>query len=484
MPSPIKILHLCSEVASFVKSGGLADVCDALPRAQLALGHDARIILPMFGAIPNDLRGVPAGPCEVALNGRTVAGMIRETMLPGSDVPVYFVEHADYFNRAELYGDYEDNLERFSFFSLAALDGIARLGWKPDIVHCHDWHTGGIPAYLKTRLKNDPHWAGKPSLFTIHNIAYQGAYTMDRFPMSGFELADDRVTPITWKDDINLMRAAIGAATKINTVSRTYAQEIMTPRFGCGLESALQDRGGDVSGIVNGADYQVWNPAADAHIAKRYKAKTIAGKAECKAALQKRTGLTVCDAPLFGMVTRLVHDKGMDHIVDSIEWMMDQVLQLAILGKGDPHWEHALVDAAARHPGRIHFSMGYDEGLAHQIYAASDFYLMPSHTEPCGLSQLYAMRYGSVPIVNRTGGLADTVDDATTLNLAAGDGTGIVYNNDSRPGFQNGVMRALNLYQNKEALAQVRQHAMNADFSWDRSAKSYIDLYRSAMDAK
>jgi len=482
MQTPVKILHVCSEVATFVKSGGLADVCDALPRAQRALGHDVRIVLPMFGQIPVDLRGTPVGPCEAGLNGRAIVGQLRETTLPGSEVPVYLVEHANYFERDELYGEYEDNLERFSFFSLAALDGVGRTGWNPDIVHCHDWHTGGIPAYLKTRLKNDPKWAGKSSIFTIHNIAYQGAYSMDRFASSGFDSADDQIAPLTWKGDVNLMRAAIGAASKINTVSRTYAEEILTPRFGHGLEAALSDRRGDVSGIVNGADYQIWNPAADEHIASPYSRDAMAGKAACKRAVQERVGLTVCDAPLMGMVTRLVHDKGVDHVVDSIEWMMDQVAQIVVLGKGDTHWEEALLDATARHPGRIHITVGYDESLAHQIYAGSDFYLMPSHTEPCGLSQLYAMRYGTVPIVHRTGGLADTVDDTTTVSLASGNGAGIVYNNDSRAGFQNGVMRALNIYGNAEAFGHVRQHGMEADYSWDVSAQAYIALYRSALD--
>jgi len=482
MQAPLKILHVCSEVASFVKSGGLADVCDALPRAQRALGHDVRIVLPMFGTIPADLRGTLSGPCEAGLNGQAIAGQLQETVLPGSDVPVYLVEHAGYFERDELYGDYEDNLERFSFFGLAALDGIGRTGWLPDIVHCHDWHTGGIPAYLKTRLKNDPRWFGKPSVFTIHNIAYQGAYSMDHFSSSGFDPADDQSTPLTWKGNVNLMRAAIGAASKINTVSRTYAEEIMTSRFAHGLEAALCDRRADVSGIVNGADYGIWDPATDDHLASSFSRDAMDGKAACKEALQGRTGLTVCDAPLIGMVTRLVHDKGIDFVADSIDWMMDQVLQIVILGKGDPHWEQALTAAAARHPGRIHIAVGYDESLAHQIYAGADFYLMPSHTEPCGLSQLYAMKYGTVPIVHRTGGLADTVEDATTVNLAAGNGAGIVYNHDTRPGFQNGVMRALNLYQNKQAFAQVRQAGMAADFSWDVSAQAYIELYRSVSD--
>ncbi len=481
MQTPLKILHVCSEVASFVKSGGLADVCDALPRAQRLLGHDVRIVLPMFGAIPTQFRGEPGGACEAVINGQAVPGLVRQTLLPDSAVPVYLIEHANYFERDELYGDYDDNLERFSFFCLAALNAIGGSDWEPDIVHCHDWHTGGIPAYLKTRLKSDSVFAGTPSIFTIHNIAYQGAYSMERFQSSGFHPSDDQLTPLTWKGNINLMRAAIGAATKINTVSRAYAEEIMTPQFGHGLEAALSDRRSDVSGIVNGADYTVWNPAADPHIAKPYSPEAIAGKLDCKKALQERTGLRVCDAPLFGMVTRLVHDKGMDHIVDSIEWMMDQVLQVAILGKGDSHWEDALSDAAARHPGRIHITVGYDEALAHQIYAGSDFYLMPSHTEPCGLSQIYAMRYGTVPIVQRTGGLADTVDDATTTNLAQGVGNGIVYNNDSRPGFQNGMMRGLNLYGNEDKLGQVRRLAMNADFSWDISAQAYIDLYQSAL---
>ncbi len=483
MSAPLKILHVCSEVASFVKSGGLADVCDALPRAQQALGHDVRIVLPMFGAIPTKLRGESIGPCEAVLNGQAVVGELRETTLPDSTVPVYLVEHAGYFERDELYGDYADNLERFSFFGLAALDGIGRTGWSPDIVHCHDWHAGGIPAYLKTRLKNDPRWSGKPSIFTIHNIAYQGAYSMERFASSGFDPADDQTTPLTWKGNVNLMRAAIGAATKINTVSRTYAEEIMTPRFGHGLEAALCDRKADVSGIVNGADYRVWDPATDTLITSKYTPKTLDGKAECKRTLQTRTGLTVCDAPLIGMVTRLVHDKGMDLVTDSIEWMMDQVLQIAVLGKGDLHWEHALMDAAVRYPGRIHITVGYDESMAHQIYAGADFYLMPSHTEPCGLSQIYAMKYGTVPIVHRTGGLADTVDDATKVTIAAGSGAGIVYNQDTRPGFQNGVMRALNLYQDQPSFDQVRRQAMQADFSWDVSAKAYIDLYHSALGA-
>lgn len=484
MTEPLKILYVTSEAAPLVKTGGLADVSYALPRALRAMGHDCRVAMPAYGIIPESSWGEQVAPCTAHMDV-TLHGAIRRSVLPGADVPLYLLEHNAYFGRTHPYGDYgheyPDSLERFCFFCLALLDGIPRTGWVPDIVHCHDWHTAAIPAYIKTRCIDHPVWSNKPTIFTIHNMAYQGRYSSTLMPKTG--LGWELFTPryLEYYGDINLMKAGLIFASKINTVSVTYSKEIQTEVAGHGLDGVLRTRAKDIIGIANGVDTATWNPAIDKRIPANFHSTDISGKKICKAELQKALELPVTDAPLFGMVTRLVWDKGMDLLLSCLDDLLRKNVQLVVLGTGDDVFEQALKQAEARFPGKMRVQLGYDETLAHQIYAGSDFYLMPSRTEPCGLSQMYAMLYGSIPVVHRTGGLADTVIDASTSNVANNRATGFVFASWSERAFQNMIARALKVYDEPEKLAALRRSAMSQDFSWERSATTYVDLFYEAI---
>ncbi|HRK34595.1 MAG TPA: glycogen synthase GlgA [Candidatus Hydrogenedentes bacterium] len=484
MAEPLKILFVTSEAAPLVKTGGLGDVSSALPSALRALGHDCRVVMPGYGTIPKSSWGEQVATCTAWLDG-PVYGAVRRSIMPDSNVPLYLIEHNDYYNREHPYGvggqEYPDNVQRFCFFCLATLDGIRNAGWVPDIVHCHDWHTAPIPAYIKTRCIDHPVWSNKPSLFTIHNMAYQGRYPSTLMPKTGlgWELFSPKY--LEFYGDINLMKAGIIFASKINTVSVTYAKEIQTEIAGHGLEGVLRTRAQDLTGIPNGVDTAIWDPANDRRIPASFSASDLSGKRLCKSALQRRVGLPVGDAPVFSMVTRLVWDKGIDLLLSCLDDLLRRNVQLVILGSGDPVFEDALRTVQARHAKKMHVHIGYDEDLAHQIYAGSDFYLMPSRTEPCGLSQMYAMRYGALPVVHRTGGLADTVNDASPTNIEHGTATGLVFASWSERAFQNMIARALKLFADENKFQDVQKMAMSQDFSWQRSANAYVDLFREAI---
>lgn len=487
MSKPLRILYATSEAAPLVKTGGLGDVSYALPRALRAMGHDVRIAMPCYGTIPAAARGEQVAPCSAWLGAGQVEGAIRAAVLPGANVPLYLVEHNDYYAREHPYGthdgEYPDNAERFCFFCLALLDGLAKTGWTPDVIHCHDWHTAPIPAYIKTRLVGHAVWSTMPTVFTIHNMAYQGRYPSSYMPATG--LGWELFTPkyLEFYGDINLMKAGIIFASKINTVSVTYAKEIQTEVAGHGLEGVLRTRSGDLTGIANGVDTAIWNPAIDKSIPANFDRQDLAGKAVCKSELQRAMKLPVGRAPLFGMVTRLVWDKGIDLLLSTIDSIVKRGAQLVILGSGDTPFEDGLQKAMALHPDKVAVRLGYDEDLAHRIYAGCDFYLMPSRSEPCGLSQMYSMLYGAVPVVHRTGGLADTVTDATADSIAKGVATGITFSSWSERAFLNSIARALRLYENREHHRVVQHTAMSQDFSWEKSATAYLALFDEAISA-
>lgn len=488
MPEALKILFLASEVAPLAKTGGLADVAYALPRALHEAGHDARVAMPCYGFLPQSAHGERCAMTAARMNGHTIYGALRLSEVPGTEVPLYLVEHENYFNREHpyqgAYGEYRDNLERFSFFSVAALDGVQRAGWAPDVVHCNDWHTAVAPAYLATRLRHDPFWARKPSLLTIHNLGYQGRFSTELFPQTG--LPQELLTPdyFEYYGDLNLLKGGIAFSTKVSTVSRRYAREIQTPEWGCGLDGFLRKRADDVAGIVNGVDYTEWNPGTDKRIAASYTKKDLTGKAVCKRALQKELSLPVSDAPLFGIVSRLVWNKGLDLLVDALPAMLGENLQLVVLGTGDAYYETALADGIGRRSDRARVVFRYSDDLAHRIYAGADFFLMPSHFEPCGLGQLYAMAYGAVPVVRRTGGLADTVRDITPANRVRGRATGLTFSGTSGESLAAEVRRAMELYGRKEAYRAVQVAGMAEDFSWRRASEAYVALYeRTIADA-
>ena len=482
---PLKILYVCAELSPYATMGGLGDVANALPRALKAQGHDVRFALPCYKKLPPHMIGDPYGIAVADLGARTSYGALRISTIPGTQIPLYLIEHDGYFGREQLYGDgvheYEDNAERFCFFCLAVLHGVAQTGWRPDVVHCHDWHTAAMPAFIKTRVAHTLAWRAMPTLFTIHNLAYQGQYKARFLPFTG--LSPSLFTPdcLEFYGDLNLMKAGIAFASRINTVSQTYAEEIQTPEFGEGLDGFLRTRAKNLSGILNGVDYDVWHPAKDNFIPAKYGRDDLSGKKTCKKHLQKTLGLPVKNVPLIGMITRLYWQKGVDLLVQALPRLLNMDLQLIILGTGDPYYEQPLKEAAALHANRLKAILRFDVRLSHLFEAGSDFFLMPSHFEPCGLSQLYSLAYGTVPIVRRTGGLADSVMHITKTNLQNGSATGIVFKDATAESLVDAVRQALRLYASPETLRAVQLAGMESDFSWYSSANAYTHLYRQAI---
>jgi len=482
---PLKVLFVASEVAPLAKTGGLADVSNSLPKALISIGHDVRLAMPCYATLDKKWLGNRLGTFMVYLGGTHIAGAVRLSSLPGSNAPIYLIEQGLYFARSGLYQadgqPYSDNLERFAFFSLGALEGVAQTGWVPDVVHCNDWHTALVPALLKVSQRVNPTWRGLPTVFTIHNLTYQGRFPGGQFYHTG--LPEHLFAPdyLEFYGDVNVMKAGIAFSSKINTVSPRYAEEIQTPEGGCGLDGFLRTRSADVSGILNGIDYSEWNPWRDPLIEARFSRNRLTGKARCKSALQQTLNLPVKNVPLFCCVSRLVYEKGIDLLIESLDALLLEDLQIVVLGSGDPELERRLAETSQRNPERLKVVLRYDEELAHQFYAGCDYFLMPSRSEPCGLSQMYSLAYGTLPVVHRTGGLANTVQDATPQNIEAGEATGIVFCHPSAQALQEAVRRALSLYSNPTVLERLRKAGMTENFSWERSSRAYQALYREAM---
>ncbi|HIJ74636.1 MAG TPA: glycogen synthase GlgA [Candidatus Hydrogenedentes bacterium] len=485
MTKPLKILYVSAELAPLASTGGLGDVANALPRALHALGHDVRLAVPCYQAMPEHLRGAPMCNCDAPMGVRTVAGTFRLTTMPGTDIPLYLVQNDRYFDRPDIYGpggnEYPDAMERFCFFSMAVLDGVGKGDWVPDVVHCNDWHTAIIPAHIKTRLATDPVWRGMPTILTIHNLAYQGECPASKLPETGLSWALFTPDCLEFYGHINLMKAGIAFASRTTAVSPRYAREIQTPEFGGGLDGFLRTRARGLTGILNGIDYERWNPDTDADIPANYTPDDLSGKAACKTALQQEFNLPARDVPLFGMVSRINWQKGFDLLPTALDRALAGDIQVFILGSGDGPHEDACAAVARRHPDRMRVVLRYAPPLARKVYAASDFFLMPSRFEPCGLSQLYALAYGAIPIVRRTGGLADTVYPVTARGVEEGRSTGLVFVRASSAAIFAAMRRAVKLFEDKERLHAVRLAAMRQRFSWDASAVNYARLYRQAI---
>lgn len=493
MATRLRILLIASEVAPFAKTGGLADVAGALPRALAALGHDVRILLPKY-------RGAEAHATEtrivvpniqVPLGDRVAEGALIEAHGP-SGVPVYLLEHEHYYNRDSLYGtadgDYWDNCERFVFFCRAALEGMARLDaarssirWQPQVIHANDWETGLVPVYLRTLYRDHPLLGRLASVFTIHNLAYQGVFWHYDMPMTG--LGWDLFTPagLEFYGKLNFMKGGLIFSDLLTTVSRTYAREIRTPAFGSGLEGVLEDRSPDLHGVVNGIDYEMWNPQKDPAIAHPYSAEDPEPKAVCRETLRRELGLEDGAGPVIGIITRLAEQKGMDLVLEALPGILAEGGQVVVLGSGDAHLEEAFRAAAAAHRGQVAVRIGHDDELSRRIYAGSDAFLMPSRYEPCGLGQLIALRYGGAPIVRRTGGLADTV---TEFDPARRSGTGFIFDAFTPDALLAAVRRAASTYRQPPLWKALVRNAMAEDFSWDASAREYVTLYRKALRAR
>jgi starch synthase len=495
-------LLAASEVVGFAKTGGLADVAGALPPALARRGLDCAVILPLYHAA--QAAHPPPEPTkhifQVPIRGRSVSGRLWRSHLPGSDVPVWLVEQNDYFDRDDpnfgrgLYQftqadgkrDYADNCERFVFFCRAVLEAIRLLDFQPDVLHANDWQTGLIPVYLREmycRTNDDKLRALYErigTLFTIHNIAYQGVFWHLDMPLIGLDWRLFNHRQLEYYGKLSLLKAGIVFADLLNTVSPTYAREIQTIYFGCGLQGVLAERRDRLFGIGNGVDYRVWNPATDPYLPAHYDADALMpGKARCKAELQQQQGLAVeVETPLLGVVARLVEQKGVDLLVQAAPALLDRGAQLIVLGEGNPAYHRMLEELRNRYPGRVSLTFGFNEGLAHRIEAGSDLFLMPSLYEPSGLNQLYSMRYGTLPVVRATGGLADTVVDANAQTLAAGTATGFCFKGYSAAELCDTVLRALALYRDQpEQWQQAIATAMRQDWSWDRSAGEYERLY-------
>ncbi len=483
----MKTLFVTSEAHPLIKTGGLADVSGALPKALHQLRNDVRLLLPAYPEVKaraGKLRTVatlelPATPAPVTL----LAGRV-----PGTSVPLYLVDAPAYFERtgnpytAPDGSGWPDNAQRFALFSRAAaaiaLDR-AGLQWQPEIVHCNDWQSALVPALLS------PESTRPRTVFTIHNLAYQGNFGAEVFAALQLPAALWSADGLEFYGMLNFIKGGIAYADAVTTVSPTYAREICHAAFGYGLEGLLRSRAGQLHGILNGVDYSQWNPKDDPHLPAHYGADRPAGKAACKAALQEEMGLAAAsEVPLLAHIGRLVEQKGVDLILAAIAALpVDTPFQLAVLGSGEKHLERALLDAAHRHPGRIAVRIGYDEGLAHRIEAGADLFLMPSRFEPCGLNQIYSLRYGTVPVVHRVGGLADSVVDAIAHTLDAGIATGFVFDHADGFDLSVAIQRALALYQDRKAWRKLMINGMAQDFSWERSARQYVALYRNLGDA-
>ena len=484
--APLKVLFVSSEVAPFRKTGGLADVARDLPRALARRGIDVRVIMPLYQGIRwSELERLEGAVAIPMYFGNAWAG-VRLGRLPASDVPVYFLEYNRFFDRPEVYGpsgeSYSDNLERFSLFSRGALEMCKVLGWIPDVIHANDWQTALVPVYVNT-----VEWAkplhGCALLYTIHNLAYQGNWESGAMFITGLGRSHFNSNEFEHFGDMNLMKAGIRHATLLSTVSPTYAREIQTPAYGFGLDGELSARGGDLRGVLNGIDTVIWNSETDPHLSARFNRDDLTGKAVCKAALQREMGLPERpDVPLFGIVGRLTPQKGFDVLAHALDAILSWNLQIVLLGSGDGEAERFFSSICSRHGSKFRTYIGFNDGLAHRIEAGSDFLLMPSRYEPCGLSQMYAQRYGTLPIVRATGGLVDTVQN---YDERSGTGTGFMFYDLYPSAIANTMGWALSTYFDRPAhIAAMRRQAMQQDYSWDRAAAQYEAVYLEAYQRR
>ncbi|MBI5144768.1 MAG: glycogen synthase GlgA [Candidatus Omnitrophica bacterium] len=452
----MRIALCASEAVPFAKTGGLADVAGALPLALENLGQDVIIIMPAYKTIQNLTKDIS---CSII----------------GKNIKVYFIENDKYFNRDGLYGDkngdYKDNLDRFSYYCKKTLELLKQINFKADIIHIHDWQAALIPVYLEKLYQKDNFYKDIKTLLTIHNIGYQGLFAKEEFPKLGLDWSLFNMECFEFYGKINLLKAGIVFSDIINTVSPTYSKEIQTKDFGYGLEGVLNKRKGWLFGILNGLDYTIRNPESDKFIAQNYSKENIEDKYKNKENLQKLCKLPVnLGVPLFGIVSRLAEQKGFDILAQGIEEICRRDLQLVILGTGDQKYYNILGDIAKKYPKVISLHLKFDESLAHNIYAGSDIFLMPSKYEPCGLGQMISLRYGTIPLVFKTGGLADTVNSDN----------GFVFQRYSKEDLIKAIDRAAKAYKSKDKWRKVALQAMGYNFSWEESGKKYIELYEKA----
>ncbi|MFH1963379.1 MAG: glycogen synthase GlgA [bacterium] len=499
----MKILIATAEAVPFAKTGGLADVTGALPLvlaergSTSGKGHDVRLVLPQYAMTKNWLANNPQFSVQkiigmdVPVKGILIKGIIEE--LKYENITVYLIKNDDYFLRDELYstqsGDYDDNAERFIFFSRAVLEMLKLKDWSPDVIHLNDWQAATIPLFLKTVYKDDPFYSSISTILTIHNLGYQGVFPSSELNLFSGINPEEIFTmdKLEFYGKINLLKAGIVYADIVNTVSPKYAQEIQLPECGYGLDGVLKQRSHELYGIINGIDYDIWNPATDKEIMHHYSLQCTENKRLNKLNLidnfhlgtKGATSISLLDdIPLIGLVGRLASQKGLDILAEIFEPLLFMDVRLILLGSGEEKYHSLLQKIAKKYRGKISVNFGYNEELAHRIYASSDMFLMPSHYEPCGLGQLISLRYGTIPIVRETGGLADTIEEFDPLS---GKGNGFTFTEYSGKALLQTIKRACYIYQHKTDWKRCVANGMNQDYSWASSAMEYVKLYRRAV---
>ena len=478
---PLKVLILAAEIVPFAKVGGLADVVGALPKALQALGHDVRLVMPRYRQVdPSHFHLQPIlEAIPVSMGNYQVQVSVRLGEI-GDHIPVYMIDAPRYFDRENIYG-YTDDGERFILLCRAALETMQALNWAPDVVHCNDWHTGIVPNWMHTIYRDDTFFSNTASVYTIHNLAYHGIFGYRLLEVAGVATNGFLYPQVAeFGNVVDIMGRGILFADAITTVSERYAQEILTPTFGEKLDHLLRSRRDRLFGILNGIDYQEINPATDGYIHTQFDALSLDRRIENKVALQEQMHIPIHeDVPLLAMISRLADQKGFDLLAQIIQPLLAQGIQFVLLGIGDQHYHEMFQSLAARYPEQVAIFLTFNTALAQRIYAGSDMLLMPSRFEPCGTSQMNAMRYGCVPIVRQVGGLADTVQE---YDPSSGDGNGFVFKNYDPWEFFAAVVRAMALYRFKDIWRTLQQRGMEADHSWNASAKRYVEVYRNAIE--
>jgi starch synthase len=490
----LKICYVSSEVVPFAKTGGLADVAGALPIAHKEMGHDVRVMMPNYKSINERkfvLREViRLKEVEVELNNQNKMANGKTAFLPNSKVHVYFLSIPEYFDRKGFYVDpksqeeFSDNAERFAYFSMGVLKTLKLLYWQPDIIHCNEWQTALIPFYLKTRFKDDLFFKNTKTVLSLHNLAYQGISPEEKASL--IDIPEEYSTgngDFEFYGKLNLLKGGILFADVINTVSEQYAEEITSSsEYGFGLEGVLKGRKKDLYGILNGVDYAVWSPDEDEHIPVNYDSRSLSRKVENKEELCEKTQLKFDPAvPVIGMISRLVDQKGFDLLSEIFDKLMKLKVQMVLLGEGEPKYQDIFKKHAKKYSKQFSLNLKFDDELAHLIEAGSDIFLMPSKFEPCGLNQIYSIKYGTVPVVRETGGLKDTIQN---FNAKTGKGNGFIFKKYKSKDLYSAIKTAVDAFKDKKAWTKIQKNGMRANFSWETSAKKYVKLYEKAMKKK
>lgn len=477
----MKILFVGTEVHPFIRTGGLGDVLGSLPEKIAGIGHDVRVVLPKYSAISDEFKNQMRYVKDFTVNVSWRKQYCGIEEIKYKNVIFYFIDNEYYFKRdGNIYGHYDDG-ERFAFFDRAVLDMLKQINWCPDVINCNDWHTGMIPVLYKLEYIRDDFYKNMKVVFTIHNLLFQGIFSKDMLgELFGYDMTQYDNGRLKFDDCISFMKGAIEYADRITTVSKTYADEIKTSEYGERLDGILRYRANDLVGIVNGIDYEEYNPNTDKFICSNYSIDNIDKKIENKLALQRELALSVDEnIPMIAIISRLTSQKGIDLVLSELEYIVQNNVQVVILGTGDKQYEEAFLSFSRRYPSKISTIITFDTALSHRIYAASDMFLMPSKFEPCGLGQLIALRYGSIPIVRETGGLKDTIEP---YNEFFKRGNGFSFRNYYSYELMQTVSYALRIYDRKDEWSGIVRNAMNSDNSWDISAIEYLNVYNILME--